>query len=329
MKYNFKRTFDAVNMHPDRQEQIRSMLASRIVQAHKEASMKKLHGNTNTHRRTRKVSTILIAAALAVSLLTGAAFAIYHFGLKDLEGPTVQIGEEEVHTLALNGLKGTPEYEAAQKWESHVNEWYEKGENLLTVDSVVDESDMYFNYGAISQEAKDTLDALLDEYGLKMHNTHTYVYSFDELDAALGISGFMPAAGDNGELPVSGSVYDDGTFSFNCAAALPDGTDVRYQFYHFVNGTFTRIGNLLADANDFEEWTYTTSSGDDVLLAISANKSIMAVNLDSSFVFVNILSGTENSDANRTSYGAQPVEKSDLEAFADSFDFAALNGLSR
>jgi len=63
----------------------------------------------------------------------------------------------------------------------------------------------------------------------------------------------------------------------------------------------------------------------DVLLAISANKSILAVNLDNSLVFVNILSGTENSDENRSNYGAQPISKSDLEAFADSFDFVTLN----
>ena len=47
--------------------------------------------------------------------------------------------------------------------------------------------------------------------------------------------------------------------------------------------------------------------------------------MDGSFVFVNILSGTENGDSQLTSYGAQKITKPDLEAFADSIDFAALN----
>jgi len=296
---------------------------------------------TVMYSKPRKMSSILIAAALAITLFTGTAFAIYNFGLKDLEGPTVQIGMErptaqvyedgqtsqisEVHTISLNGLKGSPEYEAAQEWESYLNEWYKEGKNLLPPGYVADESDMYFYYQAFSQEAKDTLDAILYEYGLTMHITLAFVHSLDELYAGLEINGFMPAASNNGEYPISGQYYDDGTFAFNCTVALPDGTDVRYQFYCFAKGTFTRVGNLIADVNDFEEWTYTTSSGDDVLLAISENKSIMVVNLDSSFIFVNILSGTENNDSAEYSYGEVPVGRSDLEAFADGFDFSALN----
>jgi len=296
---------------------------------------------TVMYRRPRKMPSILIAAALILILFTGTAFAIYNFSLRDLEGPKVQIGTgrsteqvyldeqtpqiTEVHTISLNGLMGSPEYEAAQEWESYVVEWYKEGTNMLPPGYVADESDMYIYCQAISQEAKDTLVAILDEYGLKMHNTLTSVHSLDDLYAGLGISGFMPTAGNNGEYPISGQYYDDGTFAFNCAATLHDNTDVRYQFYRFVKGTFTRVGNLIADVDDFEEWTYTTSRGNDVLLAIGTNKSIIAVNLDNSFVFVNILSGTENNDSAVSSYGEKPLDRYDLEAFAEGFDFLALS----
>jgi len=305
------------------QFQIKNIASSEII---KEATMKKLQVNTNPHKRTRKVSTILIAATLATILLTGTAFAIHYFNLKDLKGPTVQIGSEQAKTLSLNGLKGSPEYEAAQEWENQVDAWHAEGKNRAASDLV---PDAYSQYNAFSQEAKDTLDDILNKYNLKMHKTSSDVRSLDELYSALGISGLMPAAGDNGDYPVGGTLYDDGTLTFNGAAALPDGTDVRYQFDCFTKGTFTRVGYLLADADDFEEWTYPKSTGYNILLAISANKSIMAVNLDNSFVFVNILSGTENNDSSKTSYGAQPIDKGDLEAFADGFDFAKLSTLAK
>lgn len=292
----------------------------------KEVAMNKLHANSNTHARTRKVSAMLIAAVLATILLAGTTLAVYYFSMKDLEGPAVQVGGEEAHTLSLNGLKGSPEYEAAQEWERYVEAWYAKGENLAVPDLA---PDAYTQYNAFSQDAKDTLDDILSKYNLRMHDAATQVNSLDELYSGLGVSDFMPIVGDNGTFPVSGTFYDDGTFTLNGAAALPDGADVRYQFYCFTKGTFTRVGYLLADVNDFEEWVYTTSHGDDILLAIGANKSILAVNLDKSFVFVNILSGAENSDDNRSSYGAKPVGKRDLEALADSFDFAAIRGLAR
>jgi hypothetical protein len=276
-------------------------------------------------RTRRAFGGIAIAAALTIAL-AGAAFAIYHSSLKDLAGPILPNGAEDVHTLSLNGLAGSPEYEAAREWESYVDARYAEGENMMAPDSA---PDAYFQYNAFSREAKDTLDDILDKYDLKMHDAPAYVRSLDELYSALGASGFMPAVGGVGEYPVSGTLYEDGTFSFNCAAALPNGMDVLYQFYHLNKGALTRIGFLNADADDFEEWTYTTPSGTEVVLGFSANKSVMAANLDNCFIFVNILSGTENSNENKSSYGAQPVEKRDLEVFADSFDFTALNDLKR
>ncbi|MDR0819544.1 MAG: hypothetical protein LBN43_08250 [Oscillospiraceae bacterium] len=317
---------DCVEYYPLSVQEKKTRSAERIVNlTMKKITAEKAAVSSYVPRRTRKSLASVALAAVLVVALAGTAFAIYRFGLKDLAGPT-RIGEEQVHTLSLNGLKGSPEYEAAQEWESYVNQWYKEGENITPPDLI---PDAYSQYNAFSEEAKDTLDGILDKYNLKMHNAPTYVHSLDELYSALGINGFIPALGNNGEYPVSGTFYEDGTFSFNSAAAMPNSVDVRYQFYRFTKGTLTRTGFLIANADDFEEWVYTTERGIEVVLAISGNKSIMAVNLDNSFVFVNVLSGTENNDSSRTSFGASPIEKCDLEAFADSFDLVALNGVTK
>jgi hypothetical protein len=314
---------DCVEYYPLPVHEQETQSAERIVNmTMKKVTAEKVALCSNAPSRVRRgVASVAIAAVLVAAVLSVSAFAVYRFSLRDMEGPTLQIGDGEVHALSLNRLKDSPEYEAAQEWEDYVNMRFAEGENMAAPDLA---PDAYSQYNAYSPESKDALNKILSKYDLKMHNVLDYVKSLDGLYSALGISGFMPVAGNSGEYPINGSVYDDGSFTFNCAAELSNGTDIRYQFYRLVKGAFTRIGYPVANAADFEEWVYATESGVDVLLAIGENKSAMAVNLDNSIVFANILSGTGNNDESKTSYGAEPVEKSDLEEFADSFDLPAL-----
>lgn len=306
------------------QFQIRNIASSEIIQ---EATMNKLHTDMATHRRTRRGARVALIAAAIVMLLAVSGIAIYHFGLRDLEGTPAQIGGEEFPTLAMVGFQGSPAYEVAEEWERHVVQWYEAGKNLLPADSNF-VWDAYAEQSAFSQEARDTLDAILTTYGLRLPACVGEPRSLEALYDLAGADGFMPAPGDSGAYPVGGKYYDDGSFTFNCAAALPGNLDLRYQFHTLTKGSFRRADHLLADIDAYEEWTYTTPDGVEVLLAIGTDKSFLAADLDNSFVFVNILSGTENQEAGKTSFGAQTVGQEDLEAFAEGFDFSALNTLS-
>jgi len=72
MKHNYERTFDAVKMPQERQEQIREALSSRIPEIERESS----YMNTKSVAY-RKPKVALIAAAISLScmLLAGFAFA--------------------------------------------------------------------------------------------------------------------------------------------------------------------------------------------------------------------------------------------------------------
>ena len=291
------------------------------------ATRNRLPGDA-TVRRQRRTGTrvVLIAAALAM-LLSAGVLAVYRFGLKDLAGAPAQVGAETVQTLSLTGLRGTPEYAAAEEWEQMVRQWYDAGENLLPADDGF-VWDTYAENGAISREARDALDTLLTAYGLRLSPCVGEPRSLEALYSLTGADGFMPTPGDSGGYPVGGKYYADGSLAFNCAAALPGGLDLRYQFYAFAKGSFHRVGHLLADVDAYEEWIYTTPDGVNVLLAIGAGDSILAADLDESFVIVHILSGTENQDADEQSFGAQTVSREDLEAFAGCFDFSVWNTLT-
>lgn len=300
----------------------------------KELTMAKIH--TKTHKRINKASRMLLIAAVAVMVLTASALAVVtlNFGLKDMQGRTA-------HSISSNGFSGMPEYEAGVEWSAYLHEAYEEGTNdpPLPDETGHVEEDSYYKYGAYSQEAKDTLDALLEKYGLKMHESRTECRSIEALYNAAGKEGFMPAVGDNvadgdeyplsggDKYPISGVYYDDGTFNFTCGALLSDGRSILYNVECIAKGTFTRDAGVNGGPDEYEEWSYTTEGGTDVLLAISKNKSILAADLDNCYVFINIRSGTVN-DSGDGSMGAPTVDKSDLEALAEEFDFVVINSLS-
>lgn len=289
----------------------------------KEATMKKIHGDNTGHKTPRRLSRTLLIAAVVAAALSISALAVWRLSLKELEA---QNG-----SLSMAGLRGTAQYAASEEWEGYVQDWFDKGENMAEPGS---ETDEYFDYCALSEEAKAELDSLLDRYDLKMHETPVYAYTLEELYALTGRSGFMPAGAQSGEYPVGGRFYPDGTFFFNGDLDVPDAGGVAYQFYSCNKDYFTRGLSLLSERLENPvEWTYTTSEGVAVLLALGSYTSVMAADMDDCFVFVNILSGRDNdrqggSDAATAAYGAPILDRAALEALAESFDLTAINDLS-
>lgn len=294
----------------------------------KEETMSKLYTKTDSNKRVRKTASIILIAAVIALALSASAFAICQLCLEGLKGPAEVFPDDNM--LSLVSIQGTTQYAAATEWEGYVQAWYDAGENMVEPGM---ETDEYFYYHAITQEARDTLDALLKKYDLKMHSAPTNANTLAELYSTVGISGFMPAIGETGDYPVSGTIYDDGTFSFNCTADLSGAGSVSYQFYSFGKDYFTRGIYMFEDRLESpEEWQYTTADGVDVLLALGEYKSILAVDMDNCFIFVNIMSGKSNettgTDGADASYGMPTLDKAALEVFAESFDFTAINGLS-
>lgn len=299
----------------------------------REATMRKIHTQTNKtgrRRRTPRMMIVAAAAALTMMALTVTAVAVKYSSLGELAGNSIQVDGQTARTLTIANAKGTPEFEAAQAWEEKLLTWFEQGENMVEPDYVPDE---YSPYNAISQEAKDALDELLASYGLKKHESGVEVRSLRELYAAAGISEFLPEDGQDGDLMASGDYYDDGTVVFNGTALLDDGTGVRYELYALAKGTFTRIGNLVADPDDFQEWTYTMAGAGDVLLAVSPDKGILMADLSNCFVFVNIPADADSDDGETGTLDSDDgetgtLDRETLQELADGIDLAALNALA-
>lgn len=271
------------------------------------------------HHFVRRFSATAAALALVCSLgIT--AYATGLFGILDMD-VTLE-ADPTTHVVNINGYQSTNEYQISVEWENYLLEVLEKGTNEMPD---IQENDRYWDYGAFSQEAKDKLDSLLEKYGLKMYQEREDVAGHQELYKAVGADDFLPASGGLKEVDPRGTVYDGKSIvSFIDSANLSNGKNVPYDLFRMEKGTYIRTGLLMANASDFEEWTYTTKDGTSVVLCLSEIKAFIMADLGTSFVFLNIRSGSANSDPNRSSYGNDTLTRDDLEAFADMFGFAAM-----
>ena len=85
MSTNYKQTFDAVCMMPERQERIRTELSSRYTENTKEDNVVKIHAK-------KRLITVLIAAVVAMSLLAAAGYAYGSQIIEMLGGGVIESG---------------------------------------------------------------------------------------------------------------------------------------------------------------------------------------------------------------------------------------------
>lgn len=318
----------------------------------KEAAMKKIHEAQN--RSPRKTARIFFVAAVLVAAFFASAFAIYQLSKEDYRGsspmPTqsgaVTVDEERniitespVKTVAtmLDIPKGAPKYEAAQEWQKRrqelsSNTWNPENPDLENPD--------YWGYnevGAYNQEARDIVGEILAKYNLKLPQRYQSAQSLEEFYEIVGVSGFMPKAGDSEKHPVYpvGFGYHGGAhFNAIGIAQLPDGRDYLYRFNSSQKDIFECcFVNICRDVDDYEWWSYVRKDGIEVLLCMEKDTSFMHAVLDNAYISVLICSGTENSvetnsDAASFARGMPTVDKATLEELAECFDFTVINSLA-
>ena len=277
------------------------------------------------HRVGKRIA-VLSAAACLILACSVTAFAMNLFGLKDLvlnddaNGNTINgsIGMDETvkpkEMISLQGFSDSKEYKAVVEWRTFLNSYDKDGAILSKVgNGPTGLDEKYSLYLVYSQEMADKLDEIVSKYDLKLHRSLEVDLTVQDLFRKAGTSDFM------GEKNTALSVYmyEDGTFHIDGNAELSNNLKIDYQFMNCKKGGFTDTILNIGDAKDYDEWTYKTASGVTVTLSISPDKALVFADLDNSFVTINVLAGTGDASGKITA--------SDLETFADSFDFSALN----
>lgn len=311
-------------------------------------------GNTEkkgTSRRSIR-RPLLIAAIIAVMLLLVGCAVVYVLSLSELKlgdqlatrdvydydpnsGEAVSYVGQETYTqqvLTLAGLDGTPASQAAREWYAFCESYDPDGTiQKAAWGKELELPEEYYGYGLYSQEMKEKLDEILTKYHLKLRGKQVEFQTSKLLFRALGTENVLNP-GSEARMTVShAAYYENGNLDLYMNLSIPseNGTDfdrTNGYLYYRSKDCFIPDTAVLTEAQ-WEEWNYTTASGDDVLIIRSEEAS-------SAWIICDMENHTASLrlDAIRKMYEDQengvPVAKFEmmtkelLEYVADAIDFS-------
>lgn len=239
-------------------------------------------------RRVRFRRPLLIAAILALTaLLVGCAAWFWSVqNLKIAEkheesvtfvngnGELSTIPEKDYTVLTLHGMEGTPAYLAHQEWLTFLESYDTDGVIRSSSDNKpMQIPEAYDAYSVYSQEMMDKVDEISQKYDLKLLGVQAH-FQRDEsqyFHHATGIDSLLlPDAAIRVDSTV-GWFCEGGNFAAHTTMTMPEGEGSwPYPMYNsiFYSKTdyFGTMEFSFDTLKDWEQWNYTTKSGDDLLI---------------------------------------------------------------
>lgn len=287
-------------------------------------------GKKKPQKRFSINRTLLIAAVIAMMLLLVGCAVIYVFGLRDIIitqeefTPPAAPGEETQpsqirNAISLQGYVGTPGYLANQEWNAFL-ESYQMPENEpeIPMEQRLD----YLSYGCFFQEEIDKVDEICEKYGLYTLGIAWVEEEIETTFDALGIDGLLLQDAPANVQYHKGYYYGDGTFDIPFDLTLtmeasPWEYPLDMRMRYVMKTSFDGVAAYIGPLESYEEWTYTTAQGVDVLMALSENNALMIVDQTDAFLTVLI----RNVRAGDITEGAQMLTREGMEAAAEVIDF--------
>lgn len=297
----------------------------RMLQAVKEAAA---HPETEEHpkRRTFRRS-LLLAAALGLIVAFGSvAYATGWFGLRsavmyhDNGDPDQPYGNTDV--MSLQGLAGSPEFEANARWQAFYDSYDPDGAILASIgNSDTGLGPRYDAYPCYTREMADTLDAIAEESGLELLSGLT-LYGAAELPDWMRNT-LPQSCGAFDHCIYAGYSFDNGSFKTEGAFLFCDAQwpyETNYQFVCNRKGYLSVSYLAIGDADDYTQWAYETASGVTVTLALGPDKALIIADLPDAYLVVNVL----DVRVGDVQQGEATLPAEILEAMADAFRFDQL-----
>lgn len=303
-----------------------------------------------THRKIRR--PLLVAAIIALTLLLVGCAVVYVLSLNGIKlgdhlvtydvydenpnskDPFAVVGQETYtqQVLTLAGLDGTPASKAAREWYDFLETYDPDGEIKKAVwGNEPDFGEEYYGYWLYTQEMKDKLDEILAKYNLKLRGKQVEFKTSKLLFRALGMENVLNP-GSEAQMNVShAAYYENGNLDLYFTITVPgeNGADSEMTsgyLYYRPKDCFIPDTAVLTEVQ-WEEWNYTTASGDKVLILRSEDAA-------SAWIFCDMPNHTASLQLNtiRKMYEEKengvPVAKFDimtkeqLEQAADAIDFS-------
>lgn len=269
---------------------------------------------------------LLVAAIVALMLLLVGCAVVYVLNLQKLQmgeyhytepryideaGNKVYAAEKTRDVLSLQGLAGSPNFQAAQEWflfEQNYDPDYvhlkEADENPLEVSA---DYDAYFVY---TQDMVDKVDEITEKYGLQLAGELAGVqdYKTEIFFDALGIEQLHR---DGADIKYdSGYFYACGNFNMDFDLRVPGGKTVFGSYRYNGKAYFDTVFSSISDAGACEEWVYATSGGQTVLIV--ADDAYVRVFCDREDAFLSL------------HLERNGMDRAEIEAAVDGFDLTVI-----
>ena len=186
------------------------------------------------------------------------------------------VGQETVteEVLTLAGIQGSRNYRAAQEWFAFKQEYDPDHSIIIELQSegrVPEFPAEYAAYNIYTQEMKDKLDEIVEKYDLKLIG-QTVIFRAEELVCkALGLEDII-VPGSNAVMDLDYAGYQEcGNLNMDFTVSIPGDDEHAEQktschVYYMHKDAFTEDVISLGEMETWEEWNYTTASGEEVLI---------------------------------------------------------------
>lgn len=306
------------------------LLSSEISPAGKDDTMKR-----------NKMKPLVIAAVIGLMVfLMGCA--VIAFSLQDLkigerttkgdiqdsQGNVLIASEVPQDVISLHGFINSPTYLAHQEWFEFYEE-YSQNHVITKEENYYIPPEKYDAYNAYNQELQDKIDEIAAKYDLKLLGAIGVfqLYESKIFHEATGVDSLLVSESAAEIVQESGYFYEGGNFKVEFCMQMPDEEgNWPYQmwntFYYSRKDYFDDISLNVGDMEFWDQWTYTTGAGIDVLIANSEFGTIVFCEKEDSIIYVNIVSRYLTYNSETDSYETSSLmSKEQLEKVVDQIDF--------
>lgn len=299
------------------------------------------------HKTLRR--PLLVAALVALMLLLVGCAAVYLLSLREIKlgdqevtydvydydpesgEALAYVGQESMtqQVLTLSGLSNTPASKAAREWYAFL-ETYDPDRTIQQEvwGKEPEFPEEYYGYGLYTQEMKDKLDEILAKYDLKLRGAPVEFQTSKLLFQALGMENVLNPGSEAKMKLGYAEYYENGNLNVHFEITLPgeDSSQTRGYLYYRNKGCFIPDTAVLTEAQ-WEEWNYTTVSGDEVLILRSEEAASAWILSDISACTASLRLNIVR-DVYEEKENGVPVAKfavmgrEELEQIADAIDFS-------
>lgn len=280
---------------------------------------------------------LLIAAIIALALLlVGCAAAVVVLNLKDMKlgeyrytepahfdenGQKVEASEGNRNVISLQGVKGSPNYQAAQEW-LEFDQAYDPDWTILADSDDFQRPEDYEAYSVYSQEMLNKVDEIAAKYGLQLLGPAAVFqrYESDVFFESLGIDSlFLPQAQTKAE-GIVGYFYQGGNFKAEFWQSMTGEGQWPYEMlnsmYFSGKDYLDTVYSTLGELTDYEEWNYTTAQGYELLIVQGGRFARIFCDREDAFVSVSIDICYEQDDGKTVN-----MTRQQLLQVVETFDF--------